>query len=152
MENYTDIASFVLEYMISANVSGIPELYQVREYYRVRYSTDRMFLLNYERNMEALFDVQLTSVSKSQLKLGITNEPSTVYLTSPDKMKLTFIRNRELWFYNFEDNEIVRVFSFRQENTDYIRDVYDQHDIRILNMDAEGNIDFMVYGYMNRGQ
>jgi uncharacterized protein YvpB len=67
-------------------------------------------------------------------------------------MKLTFIRNRELWFYNFEDNEIVRVFSFRQENTDYIRDVYDQHDIRILNMDAEGNIDFMVYGYMNRGQ
>ncbi|HHT88308.1 MAG TPA: hypothetical protein GX002_04790 [Clostridiales bacterium] len=152
VENYTDVASFVLDYVISANVSGIPELYKVKEYYRIRYSADRMYLLNYERRMEAFFDVQLASVSKSQLKLGITDEPFTPYLASPDKKKFAFVRSRELWFYNLEDNEIVRVFSFRQKNTDYIRDIYDQHDIKILNMDAEGNIYFMVYGYMNRGQ
>ena len=151
-ENYSDMASVVLEYIISANTSGIPELYRVKEMYRIRYSPDRMYLLNYERRMEALFDVQLTSVSKSQLKLGITDEPFTAYLSSPDKKKLAFVRSRELWFYDLENNEIVRVFSFRQEDTDYIRDIYDQHDIKILNMDAEGNIDFMVYGYMNRGQ
>ena len=74
------------------------------------------------------------------------------YLVSPDKNKLAFVRNRELWFYNLKDNEMVRVFSFRQEESDYIRDTYDQHDIRILDMDAEGNISFVVYGYMNRGQ
>ncbi|TAH66485.1 MAG: hypothetical protein EWM47_10105 [Anaerolineaceae bacterium] len=152
VENYTDIASVALEYIVRANVSGIPELYKVKEYYRIRYSSDRIFLLNYERRMEALFDIELASVSKSQLKLGITNDPSTAYLSSPDKKKFAFVRSRELWFYNLEDNEIVRVFSFRQEDTDYIRDIYDQHDIKILNMDAEGNIDFMVYGYMNRGQ
>ena len=151
-ENYSDMASVVLEYIISANTSGIPELYRVKEMYRIRYSPDRMYLLNYERRMEALFDVQLTSVSKSQLKLGITDEPFTAYLSSPDKKKFAFVRSRELWFYDLENNEIVRVFSFRQEDTDYIRDIYDQHDIKILNMDAEGNIDFMVYGYMNRGQ
>ena len=73
--------------VISANVSGIPELYKVKEYYRIRYSADRMYLLNYERRMEAFFDVQLASVSKSQLKLGITDEPFTPYLASPDKKK-----------------------------------------------------------------
>ena len=152
VENYNDIASVNLEYIIKANVSGIPELYKVKEYYRIRYSSDRMFLLNYERRMEALFDIDLASVSKSQLKLGITNDPSTDYLVSPDKRKFAIVRSRELWFYNLDDNEITRIFSFRQEDTDYIRDIFDQHDIKILNMDAEGNVDFMVYGYMNRGQ
>lgn len=152
IENYTDIASIVLEYIVSANVSGLPEIYKVKEYYRIRYSSDRMFLLNYERRMEALFDIELASVSKSQLKLGITNDPYTEYLASDDKKKFAFIRSKELWFYNLEENDIDRVFSFRQEDTDYIRDIYDQHDIKILNMDAEGNVDFMVYGYMNRGQ
>lgn len=152
VENYPDIASVMLEYIISANVSGVPETYYVKEYYRIRYSSDRMYLLNYERRMEALFDTKLASVSKNQLKLGITSDPSTPHLSSADKKKFAFIRNRELWFYNLEVNEIVRVFSFRQDDTDYIRDIYNQHDIKILNMDAEGNVDFMVYGYMNRGQ
>ena len=93
-ENYSDMASVVLEYIISANTSGIPELYRVKEMYRIRYSPDRMYLLNYERRMEALFDVQLTSVSKSQLKLGITDEPFTAYLSSPDKKKFAFVRHQ----------------------------------------------------------
>lgn len=152
VENYSEIASVVLEYFIRANVSGIPETYKVKEYYRIRYTPNRMFLLNYERRMEALFDIELASVSKNQLKLGITSDTDIPYLVSSDKKKFAFVRNRELWFYNLEENKIVRVFSFRQEDTDYIRDIYDQHDIRILNIDAEGNVFFMVYGYMNRGQ
>ena len=75
----------MLEYIIKANVSGIPELYRVKEYYRVRYSPTRMYLLNYERRMETLFDIELASVSKSQLKIGITNEPDIPYISSSDK-------------------------------------------------------------------
>lgn len=152
VENYTDIAAIVLDYVVKVNSSDTGELYKVKEYYRIRYSPDRMYLLNYERRMEAFFDIGLASASKDQLKLGITNDPTVEYLVSGDKKKFAFVRSRELWYYDLNENEITRIFSFRQENTDYIRDVYDQHDIKILNMDAEGNVDFMVYGYMNRGQ
>lgn len=152
VENYTEISSARLDYIVKANVSGIPELYRVSEYYRIRYTPSRIYLLNYERHMEALFDTQLASVSKSQLKLGITSDTSIPYTASADKKKFVFVRNNELWFYNLEENRMIRIFSFRQEETDYIRDIYDQHDIRILSMDAEGNVYFMVYGYMNRGQ
>lgn len=151
-ENYSDIASFVLEYVVKSDATGFTEYYKVKEYYRIRYSPDRMYLLNYERRMEAIFNPGLASTLKSQLKLGITSDTDIPYMASEDKKKFAFVRNRELWFYNLEDNQIVRVFSFRQEDTDYIRDIYDQHDIRILNIDPEGNVDFMVYGYMNRGQ
>jgi len=152
VEIYEDTASVTLDYFLEAEVAGQMEIYRVREFYRVRYAPDRMYLLNYERHMESIFDIGLASVSQSELKLGITADLSLPYVSGGDKTKLAFVRNRELWFYDLAGNEITKVFSFRQEKPDYTRDLYDQHNIRILNMDAEGNIDFMVYGYMNRGQ
>jgi hypothetical protein len=151
-EVYKDTAMVELDYFIETDIQDVKEHYQVTEFYRVRYSKDRMFLLNYERRMEALFDVNLASVIKSELKLGITNNPDLNFLASADKKKLVFVRNRELWFYDLEKNEMIQVFSFRQEQTDYLRDLYNQHNIKLLNMDAEGNVNFLVYGYMNRGQ
>lgn len=151
-EIYDDTASVELDYYIEAKVAGATEKYQVTEFYRVRYSADRMYLLNYERYMEALFDVNLASVTKSELKLGITSENTVPFEAGEDKSKVAFVRDRELYFYDLEKNEITKVFSFSQGGTDYLHELYDQHDIRILNMDAEGNMNFLVYGYMNRGQ
>ncbi|NLC19886.1 MAG: hypothetical protein GX757_11875 [Clostridiales bacterium] len=147
-----DTASIELRYVIEAEIAGRNERYQVMEFYRVRYSPDRMYLLNYERYMESIFDISLASTSKSELKLGITNDLELPYLVSADKSRVAFVRDKQLWYYDLVSNEITRVFSFRQNNTDYIRDMNDQHDIRIINMDAEGNMYFLVFGYMNRGQ
>jgi hypothetical protein len=147
-----DTASIELKYIAEAEIDGRMENYQITEFYRIRYTTERVFLWNYERYMESIFDVSLASVSKNELKLGITSDLEVPYVAGADKSKVAFIRNRELWYYDLDLNEITRVFSFRQEKTDYIRDLYDQHNIRIINMDAEGNIHFLVYGYMNRGQ
>lgn len=152
IEIYSDIVSVELQYFIEAEVAGAKEKYKVTEFYRVRYSADRMFLLNYDRRMEALFDVGLASVTKNELKLGITSETEVPIVLSADEKKLAFVRDRELWFYDLQNNVITRVFSFHQDNSDYFRELYDQHNIRILNMDEEGNLDFLVYGYMNRGQ
>ena len=151
VEIHWDVAYIVLDYFVQANIAGKVELYKVKEFYRVRYSPSRMFLLNYERTMEAVFDASLASISQNELKLGISSQDQVPFLVSSDNMKLAFVRNRELWFYNMEDNEMVRVFSFVQEERDYIRDFYDQHDLSLLNISEEGNIDFIVYGYMNRG-
>jgi hypothetical protein len=151
-EIYEDTASVELNYYIKAEVARNTETYKVTEFYRVRYAPDRMYLLNYERHMESLFDINLASISKSELKLGITSDSEVPYKAGADNTKLAFVRSGELWFYDMGNNEITRVFSFRQQKSDYLRDLYDQHNIRIINMDAEGNLDFMVYGYMNRGQ
>ncbi|HWT74916.1 MAG TPA: hypothetical protein VN258_09395 [Mobilitalea sp.] len=151
-EIYADTASVELNYIAQAEVNGANEMYRVTEFYRVRYSSDRMYLLNYERHMDAIFDITKASVSKNELKLGITNDLDVPHVAGEDGTKIAFVRDGELWFYDLENNNITKVFSFRQNNSDYIRDIYDQHNIRIINMDAEGNMNFLVYGYMNRGQ
>ncbi|MFU0825975.1 MAG: Arylsulfotran-N domain-containing protein [Lachnoclostridium sp.] len=146
-----DTASVLLKYMVSAKTQSGTEEYYVNEFYRVRYTSSRMYLLNYERTMEAAFDITTASLAKSELKLGITGDTDMDLVTSSDNNKLSFVRQRELWYYNLAENTAVKVFSFRQKDTDYVRDTYDQHNVKILNMDDDGNINFCVYGYMNRG-
>lgn len=147
----SDFGLVELVYVLSAETDYGTEYYNVRELYRVRYTESRMYLLNYERSMESIFDINNLSLSKSELKIGITRNKDLELVTSSNDSKLAFVREKELWYYNLAENSVVKVFSFKQKKTDYIRDNYDGHDVKILNMDDSGNISFMVYGYMNRG-
>lgn len=147
----SDIASIELAYYIKGTTDDGTEIYSVKEFYRVKYTASRMYLLNYERTMESQFDINLFSLSKGEIKLGISKDEAAKLYVGEGNTNLCFVRNGELWYYNLDENKAVRVFSFRQEETDYVRDVYDQHDIKVLNMNVEGTIDFVVYGYMNRG-
>lgn len=146
-----ETASIQYEYFVQIKNDSGTEVYDVKEFYRVRYTADRIYLLNYERTMESLFDMELTSLAKSQFKLGVTGGQDLQLTTSAENGKVSFVRNGELWYYNIPENKAVRVFSFRGSKADYLREDYDQHDIRILSMDDGGNMDFVVYGYMNRG-
>jgi hypothetical protein len=96
-EIYQDTAAIELTYYIEAKVADATERYQVTEFYRVRYSYDRMYLLNYERHMESVFDTNLVSLAKSEFKLGITSDKSITYVTGEDTRKLAFVRNKELF-------------------------------------------------------
>ena len=60
----------------------------------------------------------------------------------------------KLYSYNVTDNKLARLFSFYEniEGLTDLRNMYDRHDIRILSVDETGNVNFMVYGYMNRGR
>ncbi|MFA9464750.1 MAG: hypothetical protein ACERKN_10730 [Velocimicrobium sp.] len=146
-----EIASIQLEYFVQLKNDSGTEVYDVKEFYRIRYTANRIYLLNYERTMESLFDIDLTSLAKSEFKIGVTNEKNMQIITSAENGKVSFVHGGELWYYNLPENRAIRVFSFRNQGEDYLRDDYDQHDIQILSMDDGGNMDFIVYGYMNRG-
>ncbi len=138
-------------YYIQSKTNTGTETYQVKEFYRVRYTTGRIYLLYFQRTMEAVFDPELTSTSQSEFKIGISNAEDLDISSSDDNKKMAFVRNGNLWYYDLNTENLNQVFSFVQNSTDYIRDYYDQHDIRIINIDNDGNIDFVVYGYMNCG-
>lgn len=147
----TETAAIQLDYYAKANTESGTEVYLIKEFYRIRYTSNRIYLLNYERTMESVFDIDLTSMAKSEFKIGITTETNMKLFTSGENNNLAFVRQNALWYYDLEQNRAVRVFSFLDEDEDYVREGYDQHAIRILDMDEEGNIDFAVYGYMNSG-
>ncbi|MBE5935819.1 MAG: hypothetical protein E7262_08525 [Lachnospiraceae bacterium] len=141
-----------IKYYATAKTPSGDETYEIKEGYRIRWTADRTYLLYYERCMESVFDIGLVSLAENEFKLGITQDAGTDITTSEDNSKIYFVRNGELWYYNAPLNDCAKVFSFKQDKgTDYFRDVYDAHNIKVLNVEDNGDAYFMVYGYMNRG-
>lgn len=151
-EIYSNIAVGTLDYMVEIATDTGVEQYYVEEKFRVTVTNSSKHLLNYERTMEAVFDETLASLSQNQFKLGITNETSMELLTNSDASMLAFVRNKELWHYNMAENTLSKVFSYRNENEAEQGISYDQYDVRILKLYENGDISFMVYGYMGKGE
>lgn len=143
-------ASVLADYMVATSEGGDTTYYRVREYYRLRYTTDRMYLLAYERTMTQIPDRERLCVG-DRIELGITGADVDM-LESEDGNTVVFVAAGQLYCYNITTNKLTAVFGFYDgENAD-ARTMYDQHDIRILNVDEGGNVQFAVYGYMNRGR
>ena len=148
----TSYVSLVFYYQIQRqDDAGQTHTYQVEEYFKVRYGEQRMYLLDYERTMEEYLNENQISVAGNVLSLGVTDEDFT-YLSNETGSIVSFVQAGELYSYRQNERELTRVFSFIGDGDVHdSRNSYREHDIRILNMDESGNMDFVVYGYMNRG-
>lgn len=130
---------------------GTLDYYNVKEYYKVRQGIERMYLLDYERQVEEIFQGTQEVVDKNHLLLGIRSQ-EVDYWSNETGTNVCFVQQGDLWSYNQNAHQLVCAFSFRQTEGMDIRDNYDQHDIRIIHADETGSVDFIVYGYMNRGE
>lgn len=141
----------ILDYLVaSIGINGEMEYYNVEEYYRIRYTSDRMYLLNYERTMNQIFRAENESFYNNYIQLGIRG--SEVEFASNEKGNIvSFVQEGELWSYNESSNQLSQVFSFIGNEGIDKRENYGEHDIKIINIDETGSVNFVVYGYMNCG-
>lgn len=122
--------------------------YNIVEFYRIRYTEDRIYLLDYERSMNQLFEPEADVYASNKIMLGIRNSDVNM-LESDGGSNLAFVNENQLFCYHSVDKKMAYLFSFY--DGDDPRSSYDSHSIKILNVDETGNVIFIVYGYMNRG-
>ena len=147
-ETYTSV---LLEYEVRCKgEENETDLYTVDEFFRVRNVAGTMYLLNYDRTMDQIFNPEQTVLSENGILLGIT-DPDVQYLVSNDGVRTAFIQANELWYYNQDSDEMSLLFSFMDSESADIRNLTDEHEINLLSMDKSGNVTFAVCGYMNRG-
>lgn len=143
--------AIVLDYVVThVNENGESEYYNVEEYYRVRYTSNRIYLLNFERTMEQIFRGENQVVYDSYIDLGIRSG-AVDYKVNEAGTSIVFVQEGELWDYNTVENTLAKVFSFRGYEGIDERENYGEHEIKIVNIDEVGSVDYIVYGYMNRG-
>lgn len=144
--------SISLTYYISAeNENGEVEKYQVDEFYRMSYNQTRVYLLDFQRHVKQVLTTEQNLVSNGKINLGIT-DTDVQYMSDSTGTILAFVQQGDLWSYNIETNKMTRVFSFRDTGSNDERNDINQHDIKIVRVSENGDIDFILYGYMNRGQ
>lgn len=141
----------LLYYVVTAKgENGELEYYNVEEYYRIRYTTERMYLLNFERTMNQIFNGENDFLYENYLQLGIRSK-EVEYMQNEAGTITCFVQEGDLWSYNQSSGRLAEVFSFRGHEGIDVRENYMQHDIRIMNIDEAGDLEYVVYGYMNRG-
>lgn len=150
-ESNTVYTSVLAKYQVSCqDENGEAALYNVKEFFRVRFLVDTIYLLDYNRDMEKIFQGNGYEIDEKGFLFGIASD-DIQYETNDDETIAAFVQERNLWLYNGEKDELTEVFSFSDQEGRDMRGKNDQHAVRIISMDNSGNLAFAVYGYMNRG-
>ncbi len=144
----TQTASIRMSYRVQTIEGKKRDEYNVVEFFRIRYTPDRTYLLDYERSMNQIFDPDADVYGSNKIMLGI-RDSEVQMMESDGGSNLAFVNENQLFCYHAADKKLAYLFSFY--DGDDPRSNYDNHDIKILNVDETENVRFMVYGYMNRG-
>lgn len=137
--------------MTNVNEANEVEYYNVEEYYRLRQTPTRMYVLNFERRMNQILRSENNFFQgTTAIELGIRNQ-DVEYKGNDSGNCIAFVQEGELWCYDRTNHSLAQVYSFRGPEGMDVRENWDQHDIKVVRVDEAGSIDFLVYGYMNRG-
>ena len=143
-------ASITSYYIVSTGQGDETKYFYVEEYYRMRYTADRVYLLDYNRTMNGLFDELSDVYVNDKIMLGVGDE-NLPLIESEDGNVFAFVLNNKLYSYNVTTNKLAVIFGYYDGTSSDERTLYGQHGIKVLYIDEGGNIMFVVYGYMNRG-
>lgn len=124
--------------------------YNVREYFRVKRGSDRMYLMEYDRTMNQIIDENDNVIVKGKIINGIVDEDIQL-VESKSGSIVSFVQQDSLYSFNTQSGQLTRVFSFRDNKNDDERTRFDASDIKALSVDENGNTYFIVYGYFTRG-
>ena len=149
-ESYGQNASLILDFEVSTKGSERDVRYRVQEFYKIKYAPDRTYLLGYERTMTQIPDEKaLTGGDKLLLGIGDVNVDM---MENEDGSVVVFQQADRLFSYQVKDQKLVQIFSFYDLDREDAREELDQHDVKIFGVDQDGNVDFAVWGYQNRGE
>lgn len=152
LEVNDNVTCIELNYLVEAkNMYGTKERYNVTEFFRTRYTEERTFLLTYERNMRQAFLPVSENINGGRINLGIQPDTQVKMASGANGDITCFVSNGELWYYRSGINNMRCIFSFYDPEDDGVRSNYNKHDIEIVRTEENGDVYFIVHGYMNRG-
>lgn len=147
----SETAMFRVDSVLTGQVNGKTAYFDCTEYFRIRAGTDRIYLLDYARTMDEVFDpADDTRFTDDVISLGITGSTPQI-VESPGGSAFAFTKAGRLFVCTTADDAIAAVCAFAAPESVDVRENHREYGIRILNVDETGNVDFLVYGYINRG-
>ncbi len=128
--------------------------YNIKEYFRFNQADkdSTTYLYNYNRWMDQIFKIAGSVYSNGEIYLGICGDTELNAASSTAGDVVCFERDNALYSFKTTTGKYVKIFSFGDiESDEGLRSNYGEHGIKILSVDSDGNVRFLVYGYMNAG-
>lgn len=147
---HAQTASIENDYRIRIGRGDAARWYVVHEYYRARYTTERMYLLDFRREMAYLYAAAEQDYEYGTIHLSISDPDMTV-VESSDGKYFAFACAGGLYAVDQAGGRISRLLSFTEGDVTDPRTTWNRHEMRVLQVGDTGNVIFAVAGYMNRG-
>ncbi|MCD7863646.1 MAG: hypothetical protein LUG61_09135 [Lachnospiraceae bacterium] len=141
---------YTLSYYAQAQDEDNTYLYQVCEKYLLRTSGENIYMIEYERTVDVIYSMESDLYNSNTIMLGISNNGVTI-TESEDGAMAVFVINGCLYYYDDNENCMHYVYGFKDSDEPDLRNLYEKHDIKVLQVDEAGSMTFLIYGYMNRG-
>ena len=97
-------ASIKLQTIVETKEGKITNTYRVQEFYRIRYSTERFYLLNFYRTMEEIFPMEKNSFANNKIMLGIQKDEIQMAESEGGNI-LAFTNAGRIYSYNTDENK-----------------------------------------------
>ncbi len=144
-------AQMSLDYIVQVVYGGRTINFFVKEDFLLRRGKERIYLLDYRRDMEEIFDRKSWVINNNKVMLGIA-DGDPVSMENADGNYLAFVQTDCLYAYDLKDNRMAEIFGFYDNSTlTDRRTTLRDHDYSIYKVTETGNVYFSVYGYMNGG-
>ncbi len=148
----TETAAFTLSYQIESSAGELTTFYDVEEYYRLRWTSDKIYLLDFERRMEEDMSLADVSVTDGAMRIGVSDASGIDFESygTEDQQYCYVANNDQLWFYDGTNRILTKVYAESDEHHNCSRE--DELGIKVIHGDpVTGDLYFVVYGYMHDG-
>lgn len=117
----------------------------------MRYDSQRIYLMDFDRRTTEIFDTQNFRFQDKALLLGVDSAEQMQSKCSGNKEYYAFSKGNALYRLNSE-GVLTRIFTYLTEENNRFRGDFLSHGIRLMDVKDNGDVDFLVYGYISRGR
>lgn len=120
------------------------EYYHINEKFIFRKGEERIYILDYSRKMQEIFEAKEYNFTGSRIAFGINSLEELDSKISDDKRHLSFVSNSNIFVFDSKENKLKKII-YKNPNDNY-RYIEDDYSVKILSVDLE-NLYFLSYGY-----
>ncbi len=129
--------------LASENEAGEISRFDVSEFFCVRVRSGKIYILDYARDTEEVFQGKKTDVQNTEVHLGI-GQGNSELVSSPHGSSLAFVKNSQVWLLHTEEGRLQRIFAWEDGTPG-------EYQVQLVDVSDEGTVDFLVYGYIPQG-
>ncbi len=124
--------------------------YRIVESMSYRQGAERFYMMDYKRSMSELISGSSISFAGGSMDLGIQPEDTCMAIKNEAGSFLAIASGGYLGIYSTENKELTDICTYNIEAIEK-RDSFNRYNLKPLNIDSEGNLYFISYGYTNAG-
>ena len=146
----TEQASLKLQFFVYIEQDGEKYQYRVEEFFWCRYTSDRMYLLDYERTMNQLLLTQNTMVVNDKIMLGISTGDIEL-VENEAGTSIAFGENGILYAFHIAENKLAVLYNPYETGEPEYRTVFGRQKCKVLSVSETGDVLYIVYGHLSQG-